>query len=51
LWMFRLEKNRFAWPKAGAAMSLSVEQFTWLLDGIDIAKVKPHQRLEYDKFS
>lgn len=44
LWYKRLEKDRFKWPRTGdATLSLSTEQFSWLLRGLDIAKLKPHQ--------
>lgn len=39
----RLEKDKFKWPRKGdAVLSLSAEQFDWLLRGLDIAKLTPH---------
>jgi transposase len=44
LWYKRLEKDKFKWPRTGdAILSLSAEQFSWLLRGLDIAKLNPHQ--------
>lgn len=43
LWYKRLEKNTFKWPRKGdAVLTLSDEQFDWLLRGLDIAKLTPH---------
>lgn len=43
LWYKRLEKNRFKWPRKGdTVLSLTDEQFDWLLRGLDIAKLTPH---------
>ena len=50
LWMKRLEKNRFAWPlkHEGDTVSLNTQELNWLLDGFDIWRMPPHQRLFYD---
>ncbi len=37
----RLEADRFRWPKKDALMVLSVEQLHWLLEGIDLAAMRP----------
>jgi transposase len=49
LWYKRLEKHRFKWPKRdeGAVVTLSEEQFHWLLRGLDIRRMQGHERLEY----
>jgi len=49
LWQKRLEKDKFAWPRKmpGQTLSLTEEQWHWLLDGLDIEKMKPHQTLNY----
>jgi transposase len=50
LWYKRLEKQRFPWPRRegeAATVSLTGEELNWLLDGIDIFRIKPHERLEY----
>lgn len=44
-WLFykRLERDKFKWPRKGdAVLSLSNEQFEWLLRGLDITKLTPH---------
>ncbi len=44
LWYKRLEKDKFKWPRAGdPVLNLSGEQFSWLLRGLDMSKLKPHQ--------
>jgi transposase len=46
LWQKRLEEDRFPWPKdEGSAKSITTDQLTMLLDGIDFWKA--HQRREY----
>lgn len=49
LWMKRLEKARFKWPVflGGELATVTGQQLNWLLDGIDLRYVQPHQRLHY----
>lgn len=49
LWMKRLERERFKWPTflASEVATLSAQQLNWLLDGIDLRYVRPHQTLRY----
>lgn len=49
LWMKRLEKARFHWPRRerGAVVTFTGEQLNWLLDGLDVMRMKPHERLFY----
>ena len=49
LWMKRLEKDSFAWPRSHKdnTVTLSVEELHWLLDGFDIWQKPPHQTLKY----
>lgn len=43
LLMKRLEADRFIWPRQPqAVIELTTEQLHWLLDGIDIAAMRPH---------
>lgn len=43
LWYKRLEKEKFKWRRKGdAVLSLTPEQFDWLLRGLDIDKLTPH---------
>ena len=49
LWMKRLERERFHWPRGeGATLTLSGQQLNWLLDGFDLARWRPHRRVHYD---
>lgn len=47
LWQKRLEKERFYWPAGGGddVLTLTGQQLNWLLDGIDISRLQPHERL------
>lgn len=48
LWSKRLERQRFYWPRSEAAvMTLSGQELNWLLDGFDLSRWRPHQRLDY----
>ena len=46
LWMKRLERERFHWPRANQELvTLSGRQLNWLLDGYNLS---PHRRLHYE---
>lgn len=47
LWQKRLEKARFHWPRkqAGPIVTLTGQQLNWLLDGVDISRLTPHENL------
>ena len=49
MWSKALEQNRFPWPKKaeGKKITLTQDQFYWLLSGIDPFKLKPHKTLNY----
>jgi len=49
LWYKRLEKDKFRWPRlmSGKVLSINEQQWHWLLQGIDIQKLTPHQPLSY----
>jgi len=49
LWYKRLEKDKFKWPRKNkdTVMSLSEDQWQWLLSGYDINKLKGHQPLQF----
>jgi len=49
LWQKRLEKARFKWPRKaeGEVVTLTGQQLNWLLDGIDVMRMKPHETLHY----
>ena len=50
LWYKRLEKHRFPWPDEGsdAVVSMTGRELNWLLDGIDLFRLKPHASLSYE---
>ena len=49
LWLKRLEKDKFAWPKhlSDPVVSISADELHWLLQGLNIWQQSPHQRLTY----
>lgn len=49
LWYKRLERDKFKWPKRDAddVVSLSNEQYEWLLRGLDLRALTPHKNLQY----
>lgn len=51
LWMKRLEKDKFPWPKKkeSEVVALTAEQFEWLLDGYDVWKMKPFEELRFSR--
>ncbi len=49
LWQKRLEKARFKWPRQAEndVITLSGQQLNWLLDGYDVMRFRPHERLHF----
>lgn len=49
LWHKKLEKAKFYWPRTSAdeVVTLNGQEINWLLDGYDLAQLKPHQRLQF----
>lgn len=48
LWIKRLEKDKFHWPRGTEeARELSEKELQWLLDGLDLEKITPHQSRTY----
>ncbi len=48
LWMKRLEEDRFHWAKSmEEKRELSEKELQWLLDGLDINRLKPHAEKRY----
>jgi transposase len=49
LWQKRLEKDRFPWPRAGegAVLAVTGRELNWLLDGIDVFRLRPHAELSF----
>ena len=50
LWQKRLEKDRFPWPREGTDEILAVtgRELNWLLDGIDLFQLRPHEALSFE---
>lgn len=52
LWMMRLEEKKFPWPKkTDKQITITCEQFNWLIKGVDFTKIKAHESLSYQRFS
>ena len=51
LWYKRLEKQRFPWPSRDKSdvLTMTGRELNWLLDGIDLFRIKPHEELSYEK--
>jgi transposase len=51
LWMKRLEKDQFQWPKKESqSIQVTQRELNWLLDGLDL-KQKAHKKLPYTEVS
>ena len=50
LWYKRLEKNRFVWPLSseGEVVTLMGRELNWLLDGIDVFAMRPHEEVSFE---
>lgn len=53
LWQKRLDQDRFPWPRkmTDEIVSLSVQQFSWLLEGFDVWKIKPFADAKFERVS
>lgn len=51
IWMKKLEVNKFPWPKrlTDSVVTVTPEQLEWLLDGYDVWKMKPFEKLHFPK--
>ena len=48
LWQKRLSKERFHWPENRAeVLQIQPRELRWLLDGINISKVKAHGEFQF----
>lgn len=49
LWQKRLEKERFKWPyyRREAVIRLDGAELDWLLEGLDLKHLTPHEALNY----
>lgn len=50
LWYKRLEKQRFAWSPPGSeeVVSLTGRELNWLLDGVDVFALTPHEEVSFE---
>ena len=53
LWLKRLESEKFAWPRDGAAAThtINLQEFEWLLEGFDLWRNQPHKTLNFASVS
>jgi transposase len=51
LWYKRLEKQKFPWPRRDqeGVLQMTGRELNWLLDGIDLFRVRPHKDLSYER--
>lgn len=51
VWSKKLEKDRFKWPKKvdTAKLILSTRELKWLLQGIDLERIKMHEPINFEK--
>ena len=49
LWYNRLEKERFPWPRRDqdGVLQMTGRELNWLLDGLDLFRIRPHEALSY----
>ncbi len=49
LWQKRLEDEKFHWPKhvETDTQTVTIREFEWLLEGIDLWRNKPHKTLDF----
>ena len=49
LWLKRLEEEKFHWPKRCETntQTVTIREFEWLLEGIDLWRNKPHKTLNF----
>ena len=50
-WSKVLEKNRFKWPRQAGDLKamVSARQLKWLLQGVDIERIKMHDPVEFER--
>ena len=48
LWQKRLERERFRWPQSEAqVLEMSLRELRWVLEGLDVRRVRGHRGLHY----
>ena len=50
MWQKKLETDKFPWPRKvrQEVLELSGRELNWLLDGIDVFVMKPHDAISYE---
>ena len=53
LWQKRLDVDKFPWPKKSLEeiVVISAQQFSWLLEGFDVWKMKPFEEIKFERVS
>jgi transposase len=53
LWQKRLDRDLFPWPKklSEEVVSLTPQQFSWLMEGFDVWKIKPFADAKFERVS
>lgn len=50
LWYKRLEAAQFPWPKKlDEIVSISAQELEWVLEGVDVWKIKRHEEKNYER--
>jgi transposase len=50
IWYKKLEEDLFPWPrKLDKIVEITSEQMAWVLEGIDVWKIKRHEEKKYEK--
>ena len=51
MWQKRLEADKFPWPRSSGqeVLELSGRELNWLLDGLDVFAMKPHEAISYKR--
>lgn len=50
LWQKKLEEDKFPWPRAMGTevVELTGRELNWMLDGMDVFALRPHNELSYE---
>jgi transposase len=53
LWYKRLEKERFPWPDRDRedVVAMTGRELNWLLDGLHLFRIRPHETVTYERAS
>lgn len=51
IWLKQLQKDKFPWPKkiTDTVVQLTPEQFSWLLEGYDVWRMKPFENIYFER--